>query len=87
MQEVLATLSSKGQVTIPLAVRKRLGVRSGDKVAFVLEDEGSVRLAVPHYPTVASLRGAAGSLKQPLSWPEMRAIAREDRLKQHQPAP
>lgn len=32
-----STLSSKGQVTIPLEVRKKLGLREGDKVEFVSE--------------------------------------------------
>ncbi len=33
-----STLSSKGQVTIPLEVRKRLGLREGDRVEFVTEN-------------------------------------------------
>jgi AbrB family looped-hinge helix DNA binding protein len=32
-----STVSSKGQVTIPLEVRKKLGLREGDKVEFVAE--------------------------------------------------
>lgn len=80
MREILATITSKGQVTIPKDVRERLGLRTNDKVVFVLEDDGSVRLQVPQYPTVSSLAGAAGSLERSLSWEEMREIAREDRL-------
>ncbi len=80
MNEVLATLTSKGQITIPTAIREHLGVGTGDKVAFVVEEDGSVRLRVPQYRTVAELRGVAGTLAQSRSWPEMRAIAREDRL-------
>ncbi|MDP9373107.1 MAG: AbrB/MazE/SpoVT family DNA-binding domain-containing protein [Chloroflexota bacterium] len=80
MDEVLATLTSKGQITIPAAIRKHLGVDTGDKVAFVIEEDGSVQLRAPQYRTVAELRGTAGTLAQPRSWPEMRAIAREDRL-------
>lgn len=34
-----STVSSKGQVTIPLEVRQRLGLREGDRVEFVF-DEG-----------------------------------------------
>ena len=34
-----ATLSSKGQITLPLEVRKRLGLKKGDKVEFVNEGE------------------------------------------------
>ena len=80
MKEILSTLTSKGQVTIPVEVRRLLGLKTKDKIAFVIEDEGSVRLAVPRYPNIASLRGAAGSMKKPLSWPQMRQIAREDHL-------
>lgn len=31
----VATITSKGQVTIPQEIRKRLGLRTGDKVEFV----------------------------------------------------
>ncbi len=33
-----STISSKGQVTIPLEIRQRLGVREGDRVEFVVEN-------------------------------------------------
>ncbi|NOZ28405.1 MAG: AbrB family transcriptional regulator [Chloroflexi bacterium] len=80
-KEILATITSKGQVTIPAEVRAYLGLKPRDKIAFVIEEEGTVRLAAPRYPNIASLRGAAGSLKKPLSWEEMREIGREDHLK------
>jgi hypothetical protein len=47
----------------------------------VIDDQGTVRLRVPRYPTVASLSGAAGRLKKPLSWQEIQQIAYEDRIK------
>jgi len=37
----LAKITSKGQITIPVSIRKKLGVREGDKVLFV-EDGGRV---------------------------------------------
>ncbi|MBI3977213.1 MAG: AbrB/MazE/SpoVT family DNA-binding domain-containing protein [Chloroflexi bacterium] len=77
---MVSTITSKGQVTIPAEVRRHLGLKSGDKLSFVIEPEGTVHLRAPRYPTVASLRGAAGSLDRPLSWEQMREIAREDRL-------
>lgn len=85
MKEILSTITSKGQITIPAEVRRHLGVVKSDKIAFLLEPDGTVRLAAPRYPDIASLRGAAGSLKQPLTWQEMRDIAREDRLKAKYP--
>jgi AbrB family looped-hinge helix DNA binding protein len=36
------TLTSKGQVTIPKAVRDELGLRVGDKVAFRVLEDGTV---------------------------------------------
>ena len=82
MKEIVSTVTSKGQVTIPAAVRKHLGVKTHGKVAFVFEPDGTVRLVALRYPTIASLRGAAGSLNEPLSYEQMRAIAREDYLKE-----
>jgi len=38
-----STMTSKGQITIPAELRKRFGLRSGERVGFVVE-EGSVRL-------------------------------------------
>ena len=33
----LAKVTSKGQVTIPIDIRKKLGIKNGDKVLFVEE--------------------------------------------------
>ncbi len=81
MKEVISTISSKGQLTIPAEVRRHLGVQSHDKVAFVIESEGEVKLKVPRYTDIDSVVGKAGSLKTPLSWREMRAIAKEERMR------
>jgi AbrB family looped-hinge helix DNA binding protein len=37
-----STISSKGQVTVPMEVRHRLGLREGDRVEFVFEDGRTV---------------------------------------------
>ena len=37
----LAKVTSKGQITIPVAIRRALGVKDGDKVMFI-EQEGKV---------------------------------------------
>jgi antitoxin PrlF len=36
--EIPATITSKGQITIPASVRKALGLEAGDRVVFRLED-------------------------------------------------
>ena len=37
----LAKVTSKGQVTIPIEIRKKLGIKNGDKVLFV-EESGRI---------------------------------------------
>jgi antitoxin PrlF len=39
MNEQLTVVTRKGQVTIPAEIRRALGIKEGDKVAFVLEDD------------------------------------------------
>jgi antitoxin PrlF len=80
MKEIISTLTSKGQVTIPVEIRKHLGLDTGTKIAFVIDDDGNVSLRPPKYPTIASLAGAAGTLPTPMTWEEMKQIAHEDRL-------
>ncbi|MFU8889980.1 MAG: AbrB/MazE/SpoVT family DNA-binding domain-containing protein, partial [Trueperaceae bacterium] len=42
-----ATMTSKGQVTVPVEVRRRLGLRQGDRVAFDVEDGVATLRPVP----------------------------------------
>ena len=37
-----STLSSKGQITVPLEIRHRLGLKEGDRVEFVVEADRTV---------------------------------------------
>ena len=38
----LAKVTSKGQVTIPIAIRKKLGIKDGDKLLFVEKPDGVI---------------------------------------------
>jgi len=38
----LAKVTTKGQITIPVAIRKRLGIKNGDKLLFIEKPEGIV---------------------------------------------
>ena len=58
MREFTTTVTQRGQVTIPAEVRRVLGVKHRDKVAFTIED-GEVRLA----PASFSLESVYGSVK------------------------
>jgi antitoxin PrlF len=39
-----AKITSKGQITLPAALRKELGVKTGDSVMFVPEKNGAFRV-------------------------------------------
>ena len=38
----LAKISAKGQITLPIEIRKLLGVTLGDKVLFVRKENGDI---------------------------------------------
>ena len=50
----LAKVTSKGQVTIPIEIRKKLGIKNGDKILFV-EESGSIYVI---YSSIDALREA-----------------------------
>ena len=57
--DVSARLSSKGQLTIPRAVREALSLEEGDEVIFRVEGERAVLARSPH------LLALAGSVSVP----------------------
>lgn len=63
MRAVLTILTTKGQVTIPVEVRRYLGLEPNDKVAFVIED-GDVRLR-RHGSVIERTAGILGRSGQP----------------------
>jgi AbrB family looped-hinge helix DNA binding protein len=52
-----AKVTSKGQVTIPVEVRRALGVQSGDKILFEHDESGIRVRAVRGKSTFAKYRG------------------------------
>ena len=52
-----AKLTSKGQITIPREVRKALRLHTGDRLAFRVQDDGTV-LVETEKVSLKSLRGA-----------------------------
>lgn len=74
-----ATVTSKGQVTIPKAVRDFLGIGPGSKVEFRRAGDGSVVVvpvdAARHESRFARLRGQAG---KGLTTDEVMALTRGD---------
>jgi antitoxin PrlF len=56
-----ATLTSKGQLTLPKRIRELLKVETGDVVEFVVTDDGTVQVRAGTY----DVRDLRGLLKRP----------------------
>jgi len=65
-----ATLSTKGQVTIPAAVRGALGLQAGDRVDFVELEKGQFAI-VAATKSVGDLKGLLNKPTQPVSIEDM----------------
>lgn len=71
-----ATVTSKGQVTIPKPVRDALGLETGDRIEFVNTERGF--LVVPAKRDLRSLRGMfKGRRSKPATIEEMKAAIAE----------
>ena len=72
-----ATLTSKGQITLPREVRSALGLDSGDRLEFVEFEKGRFVL-IPATRSIKELKGLFKSRrKKPVSIEEMNAAIRK----------
>ena len=63
---MIATLTVKGQVTLPKPLRDQLELQSGDKLDFVLRDDGLIEV-VPLKQPASKLRGMLPKPPKPVS--------------------
>ena len=75
MREILTVVTRKGQITVPIEIRKALGLHQGDKVALVLENN-QVRLRRAG-SIVAQTAGILKGSEPPLTAEELRDVAEE----------
>lgn len=72
---MLATLTSKGQVTLPSSIRAQLHLRAGDKIEFLVKANGSIE-GIPVKEPVTALKGILPKPRVSVSLEEMeQAIA------------
>lgn len=76
-----ASVTSRGQVTLPAEVRRLLGIAEGEKVLFVIED-GQVSLRKPRF-TLKSVGGSVPPLTKKLTWKQMTEIAHEELVERY----
>jgi AbrB family looped-hinge helix DNA binding protein len=76
MKEFFSSVSPKGQITLPMEIRRHLGVKPKDKVAVKLEGQ-EVKLRPLGSPLDASFQ-AVPALRERRTFTEMAEIAREE---------
>ena len=76
MRQIWASVTERGQVTIPAEVRKHLGIGKREKVIFAIED-GTVVLKKPRF-TVESAAGSVPPLKPPKDWKQVEREVKEE---------
>lgn len=72
---ITVTVGKRGQITLPSAIRQRMGIQDGDRVALALEGERIILL--PLGKTLLDLRGSV-----PVSGPQDFAQIRRQMLRQ-----
>ena len=81
----VAKITSRGQITIPIDIRKRLGVKEGDKVIFI-EDDDRIVVANAAKIAFANMRTACAGEAERLGLKDERDVValvdevREDRI-------
>lgn len=76
--DAAAKVTSKGQVTVPKAVRNALGIKEGDEVVFRVEGNHAVLARTPDFLDLAgSVRVPAA--KRNVAWDEVLRRTRAER--------
>jgi AbrB family looped-hinge helix DNA binding protein len=81
MKEFVSTITSKGQLTIPVEVRRMLGLKRGDKVVFQLEGR-EVRLA-PADSRLAAGYQSIPALGEARTWAQIEQAVAEERAEEY----
>jgi AbrB family looped-hinge helix DNA binding protein len=72
-----ATLTSKGQITIPLDVRERLKLEAGTRIEFIQAANGDFLIR----PAIADVRSLKGLLRKPAKPVSVEDMKRAIRLR------
>jgi antitoxin PrlF len=76
--DAAARVTSKGQVTVPKAVRDALGIKEGDELIFRVEGRRAVLARTPDFLDLAGTI-AVPAAKRNIAWDEVIRRTRSDR--------
>ena len=61
----MVKITSKGQLTLPVDIRRKLDIQAGDEVDVEIVDEESAELKITRRPSLLSLFGILETEKEP----------------------
>jgi antitoxin PrlF len=78
--DAAARVTSKGQITIPKAVRDALGITEGDEVVFRVEQHRAVLARTPNLLDLAGTVDVPAA-RRGATWDEVRGVTRRSRAR------
>lgn len=79
MKEYLTVVTRKGQITVPVEVRRALGLKVGDKVAVSVPDAERPQASLRPVQSVAAMTfGAVPAGKHPVDFSEVRGLFEDE---------
>lgn len=76
--DAAARVTSKGQVTVPKAVREALGIKTGDEVVFRVDGQRAVMARTPDFLDLAGSISVPAA-KRNVAWDEVLRRTRTER--------
>ena len=76
--DVAARVTSKGQITVPKAVRDALGIETGDEVVFRVEGSRAVLAKTPNFLSLAGSVTVPAALRN-AAWDDVLRVAHASR--------
>ncbi len=78
----VSKISSKGQVVIPLEIRKTLGIEEGDNIQFSVDENGETKFKVVKKKAILDLFGVAKPKQDTSDFKKVLSDSLEERTKQ-----
>jgi len=74
----IATVTSKGQVTIPAAIRRALGIDAGSRVVFTFDNDHATVTQAPDFLSLAGSIDVPAEVRG-MAWDDIKALAHSSR--------
>jgi antitoxin PrlF len=78
----MSKISSKGQVVIPLEVRRTLGIEEGDNIRFIIDENGETKIEVVKKKAILDLFGVAKPKQDTSDFKKVLSDSLEERSEQ-----